>query len=89
MENEANPYQSPQADSEMRPPAAPKRRSRLFWLVLPTVAGMAIGTFFTGPGHNVGYPNTIAGGCGGFLGLAVGFVLRQLYPGSEVPPSKE
>lgn len=84
--NPTNPYLSPQVQSEVPRPAAPKRRSRLLWLVLPTMVGVVLGSIFLdirGPG------GSISGSCGGFLGLAFGMLLRLLSPLWEHPLPKE
>lgn len=78
-----NPYQAP--ETETLPNARRKRLTplltRLGWIVLPVLAGMVVGQVFLapwifGPADQMVY--LIPAGLGGFIGLAIGLVLRVI-----------
>lgn len=74
-----NPYEPP--ETEGTPANQPRAKSpwRLIWVAIPAVVGVGLGIavlapLFRGPGDPTG--RSIAGGLGGFAGLAIGFLLR-------------
>ena len=70
-------YKSTQTDeTSSDAPKAPPRKPQVLWFVIPALVGAVLGWIFLGPtelkGHSVG------AGKGGFIGLAVGILLRAV-----------